>query len=63
MRKVKFLGESEPGILVFEDMNYPSDAPRHWQYSVKQILVTPDRYGDQFFTMGEKMARYWGYVS
>lgn len=60
MRKVKFVGESEPGLLVFENLDY---APRR-EYSVEQVLATnPEQYDGQFFAMGEEMARHWGYIT
>jgi hypothetical protein len=63
LRRVQYLGRTDDGRHVFQDLDYPADAPRHILYDVRDVLAHPDTYcnGGQFFSMTERAAAYWGY--
>jgi hypothetical protein len=63
LRRVQYLGQTDDGRHVFEDLNYPADAPRHIRYNACDVLAHPDTYchGGQFFSLTESAAAYCGY--
>ena len=63
LRRVQYLGLTDDGRHVFEDLDYPADAPRYIRYNAHDVLAHPDTYctGGQFFSLTERAATYWGY--
>ena len=63
LRRVRRLGRAPDGRHVFEDLDYPADAPRLLGFNAAAIAAAPDRYcqGGQFFALSQAACAVHGY--
>jgi len=43
-RRVQYLGRTDDSRHVFENLDYPADAPRYIRYDARDVLAHPDTY-------------------